>query len=193
MSGHSKQRCRLSPRPIPCLVGAMVLVLAAATGCRDDAATQLEGVWIGQPAKPATGAPEVGVAEDVAHPTTDFEQFDAAVKMNFVSEELVELDLIGASQPVRGTWEVVEATPGMLLIEIVTPVEPSASEAAAGSIRRRFELEPTYDEDRLIGFDLREDGADRKLGTVAFRRAESVAPTRAEVDAPAAAPVPPGS
>lgn len=181
MSGHPKLLCRWTERRDAVCWIAILWAGVAAIGCRDDAAAQLEGIWIGRPAEAAKAAgPEASVGAQ-----GDFQQFDAAVRMNFRSEQFVELELVGGGEPVRGEWEVVEATPGLLLIEIITPADP-ASAADAAPVRRRFELEPTYENDRLTRFDLREDGADRKLGSIRFQRATDVVEERQDVDAPLA-------
>lgn len=168
------------------LLGIAFLGLLLGTmGCRENAAAQLEGAWIGRPAAASVEGASGEVAPQGAAPAdTDFGRLDAAVKIVFLDDQQVELQLVGSSESIRGQWEVVEATPGFILIEIITPADAPAEETDATLVRRRFELEPTYEDDRLVRFLLREDGADRKLGFLKFQRASDAADLRREVKVP---------
>ena len=189
----------------------VVLAVAGAIGCRDDPVGQLRGEWIGRPDTAAErqeresaaslpgpnesplSSPLVDLSADQA--TTDWERYDATVRLEFSNGDAVALEMVDQGDPIRGTWRLVESTPGAVLIEITTPGVESASTGSqdgpvdqASEQRRRFELEPTMIDGKLVGFAMTESGADRQLGALYFERPE--ASRRVSQSAPANAPSP---
>ena len=164
----------------------LMLLLVALTGCNGGVVDQLQGGWMGRPdtaaavaAREAERFGEQPTDEDLG-PPTDWEQYDVGVRLEFVDETHVEMSLADGSQPVEGTWQVVESSPSGWIIEIETspaddkkPIDSSNTAAADTPAKgecRRFNVEPDYQDGHCTGFRLSELGADRQLGAMYFRR-----------------------
>lgn len=166
-------------------------------GCTQRAASKLLGRWEGRPdsaetraardaqkygdeiagsssadVTPADATPTAeGTVEDAIaelDQTTDWEEFDVTIVMDFVSSDRVEMTL-GGEQPVVGTWKVLSTTPSGCTIEVATE-GASTKDGAKQSVRRRFELLLDEREGTLVGFQLSEAGADAQLGALYFQR-----------------------
>ncbi len=138
------------------LWGAFATV--ALTGCWQKPADRLIGRWQGKPQQ---------AAEDEL--STALEAFDFSISLHFVDARGVNLAL-GAGedkQPRSGTWQIIEATPDRLTIEI----DAAADAAASASEIRRFKIRFSPGNDDQ--FTLVEDGADPSHGAILFRRVDS--------------------
>lgn len=176
----------------------LALLAASLAGCGLGAADELTGRWVGVPdtsaaraqreaAKyqelvAASGGDASATSADSAAPAaggdrpqrpavvTDWEQFDVEVALDFVDSDTVRMQISGEAtgEPVVGQWKVVESGPAGLVIEVRTPGVGDA----APPVRRRFEIELDRREQGVVGFTLNEVGADRRLGSLYFRRAK---------------------
>lgn len=171
----------------------VLLALFCSGGCTQRAASQLLGRWQGRPdsaetraardaqkygdevasaeATPAGTTPTAeGTADSVTEldQTTDWEEFDVTIVMDFVSSDRVEMTL-GGEQPVVGTWKVLSTTPSGCTIEVETE-GVSGEDGDKQPVRRRFELLLDEREGTLVGFQLSEAGADAQLGALYFQR-----------------------
>lgn len=180
-----------------CSLSLVLLALFCSGGCTQRAASKLLGRWEGRPdsaqtravrdaqkygdevasaeATPAGTTPTAeGTAEDAADSvaeldqTTDWEEFDVTIVMDFVSSDRVEMTL-GGEQPVVGTWKVLSTTPSGCTIEVQTEAA-STKDGTKQPVRRRFELLLDEREGTLVGFQLSEAGADAQLGALYFQR-----------------------
>ena len=160
---------------------SLLLLLATATGCQQRAASILQGRWEGRPdtaeARAQREAEKYGdepTAEAVAaktsraKPTSDWENYDVTIQMNFVSSDQVEMSL-GGEQPRSGRWHVVSQAPTSCIIEVVTESEQTADKQSE-PVRRRFELLLDERDGACVGFLLTEAGADRQQGAIYFQR-----------------------
>lgn len=111
---------------------------------------------------------------------TDWQSYDAQVDMKFTDSQ-VEVTMDGQSDKVFAKWRVLEKTPANILVEFVTEskqsptTEESATETQPSKVLRRFEIIPELEEEKLTGFALNEEGADRQVGRLYFvRKGEQV-------------------
>lgn len=154
-------------------------MLLAASGCQQRVANQLLGEWQGQPDtteqrelreaekygdKPEKEDSQTSPAKDDT--PTDWEAYDVAVSMNFVSRTEVSIAIDGNAQPVSGTWNILQSGPSDCTIEVKTPTGKEGAEEL-----RRYRLELDLREGDLHGFLMTEVGADRTLGALYFQRA----------------------
>ncbi len=168
---------------------SICLLLLAFPGCQQRAANKLQGRWVGRPdtaamravreaekygdklsqgAKPKL-APKVSKDEaDDDQYVTDWEKYDVAISMDFVSTERLEMTLDGG-QPVSGNWKVLSTSPTGCTIEVTTTAANS-EQATPQETRRRFELLFDEREGVCVGFQLSEAGADAQLGALYFAR-----------------------
>ncbi len=158
---------------IPILLG-----LCTFAGCQQRIATSLLGKWEGVPDTAAArqsreaekygDKSDPGAPESKAKPPTDWEAYDIRVVLDFVSRSDVKLSLDNGSQPVEGTWNMVQAGPVACTIEIETQTAEDG-----GAELRRYKLELDERDGQLYGFIMTELGADRGLGALYFRRADN--------------------
>ena len=151
-------------------------------GCGSDLSGEFSGVWIGKHDAAAMkrlregGDPNVGELDDAPAAEnraekTDWEHYDAVVRMDLGRAHRVRLESSVSDRVIEGQWQITDATPGAVLVEITAPADGAASDSDGENlVRRRFELEPHRKDGKLIGFVLREDGADRRLGALYFQR-----------------------
>ncbi len=160
----------------------VLLMLAGASGCQQQAANKLLGRWEGRP-DTATARSEReaekygGEAVTANSPTgsmaTDWESYDLGVRFEFVDREHLEMSLSDGSEPVSGTWRVLSTTPIGCTIEVKTKeakTKEAKGEEAASTVLRQFQIDLDEREGECVGFTLIEVGADRQLGTLYFQR-----------------------
>ncbi|MCG8449209.1 MAG: hypothetical protein MI725_06470 [Pirellulales bacterium] len=155
----------------------LLAVLIGASGCQQRVAAKLQGEWIGRAdtaeRRAAREAKKFGDESGLetettpggGRPLTDWEQYDMAVKFDFVDHTQLQMSLADGSQPLAGGWKVLETSPAGCIIEVETATGPDESAEL-----RRFQLEMDERNGTLDGFLLTEVGADRGLGALYFRR-----------------------
>lgn len=161
--------------------GILSLLLLSTAGCQQKMAADLLGEWEGRPdtaaARAKREAEKYGdkpsddpnrTSENAREKVTDWEQYDIAVKFNFVSRTQLEMSLADGTEPRSGTWQILETSPTGCIIEVETATGPEQSPEA-----RHFQLEMDERDSTLFGFLLTEVGADRQLGALYFRRPDS--------------------
>ncbi len=158
------------------LLVALALV-AWTAGCQQRVASKLQGRWIGKPDSTATrtareankygDSPTEDSGQESDSPagklslSTDWEKYEASIVMDFVSHHRLEMSLDG-EQSLSGSWKVVSTSPAACTIEVATK---DATE------RRRFELLLDERDGACVGFELTEAGADPRVGSLYFQRA----------------------
>ncbi|QDT00702.1 hypothetical protein [Adhaeretor mobilis] len=153
---------------------AVSCLLVFALGCSNGVVSQLEGEWVGTP------QPTAGEEANVNTPQSDWQKYDVAVEIRFLSDSRVELTMEGRPDTIKADWRVVEQSPASLLLEFATePAKPALVDSAEqdSSIKekpqpvlRRFELLPRLEEDKLVGFIFNEARAERQVGELYFVR-----------------------
>ncbi len=167
-------------------------MVVGASGCQQRVTGKLLGRWIGRAdsviARTERESQKYGDARpdsetairtiavdpplDPQAEKTDWERYNVAVLMNFVSRDRVEMSLAGGKQPRLGRWSVVATTPTSCTIEVETNDSATQENGAEPDEprRRRFHLELDERDGVCVGFLLNEVGADRQLGALYFRR-----------------------
>lgn len=175
---------------------ASLFVLAAlcllATGCQQSVSTRLVGAWQGRPDTTAAAAKrsaelkakERKLAGDdaVAAPTdaesdetpakTDLELHDLAIELTFAENSEVSMSLGDGSQPLNGTWRVVEILPprgAEIEISLAEIKTEATDKPAPPSEKRRFIVDFQGD-DPASGYTLVEKGADPQFGRLYFEK-----------------------
>ncbi len=161
-----------------------LLVLLSANGCQPRAVGELLGRWEGHPDTAAARAERekkkyglVPNIEAVDHKATDsvtntdWERYDVTVYFDFLSAHRLEMSLEGNEDIQTGNWRIVASTPAGCTIEVRTDRPSEQTGNKTSDEPRRFELELDKREGKCVGFLLSEAGADRRLGTLYFRRA----------------------
>jgi len=171
-------------------------VVVGTAGCQHRDAGMLLGRWIGRPdsaaaraereaqkygdARPSSDAVAqlIGHSDAAAPPEqqagkTDWEQYDVAVLLNFVSRGRIEMSLADGTQSRSGWWRMIESGPAGCSIEVETNASKTPYNGAEpGELqRRRFQIDFDLRDGACVGFLLTEAGADRQLGALYFRRA----------------------
>ncbi|MEQ8839272.1 MAG: hypothetical protein RID07_20875 [Lacipirellulaceae bacterium] len=160
-------------------------------GCQQGIVGQLQGEWVGTPKPPKKAA-----TKDAGQPVTqsenatkqevkltDWQSYDAQVGMKFTDSQ-VEVTMDGQSDKVVAKWRVLEQTPANILVEFITETkqpptnEEPATETQPSKVLRRFEIIPELEEEKLTGFALNEEGADRQVGRLYFVRKGQQAKTK---------------
>ena len=184
-------------RSVLLVLAILTLCGGSFLGCGLNGAAELQGKWIGTPDNAAAQAEREAAKynelvaatnpADAAEETeqdgprrpvmvTDWEHYDVTVTLEFLDARRVRLtaacDVAGS--PVEGEWKIVESGPAGVVIEVITPGDATGEPdgETARPVRRRFELGLDRRESGLVGFTFNEVGADRRLGTLYFRRAE---------------------
>ena len=145
-------------------------------GCQQRVATLLAGKWEGRPDTAAErenreaekyGDRAVVASESTAtvRDATDWEAYDISITIEFVSRSEIKFALQGETEPVEGTWSILQSGPSGCTIEVKTPTGVESTVQL-----RRYRLELDQRENELHGFLLTEVGADRGLGALYFER-----------------------
>ena len=151
-------------------------MLASLVGCQQRTANELLGSWEGRPDSAAARqqreaekygdqTPDGKEPDPSSETPSDWEAYDVAITMEFVSRTELAFSLTGDSSPVEGSWKMLQAGPSSCTIEVTSPTGAEGSDEL-----RRFHLELDQREGALHGFLLSEVGADRGLGALYFSR-----------------------
>lgn len=170
----------------------MAALCMLATGCQQSVSTRLVGAWQGRPDTTAAAAKRsaeqkakerslagddaaaapTDAESDVTPAKTDLELHDVVIDLTFAETAEVTMSLGDGSQPLRGTWRVVETLPprgAEIEISLAKTTTAEPDKPAPPSEKRRFIVD-FQGNDPAAGYTLVEKGADPQFGRLYFEK-----------------------